>query len=278
MNFRSLLVHSLLIAMILITPATAQTATIKGSVFEDANANGKQDDPNDEPGIPNVSVVVTDVNKMKQTVVTDQNGMYQVVVPPGTRLKVNVDDTTLPPGYLQTAGYDPSKHSASLNTRLDGYCWPAPLGPTDCCANKKKKVKINKFLNLSGDPMSGAATIDHSTSMWESEPIRPPSVPSDGIRYDVFGKPGSGWLRDLMETPITIGFNGTKGGPSYQIDTQVSTKKWHIKKCGKYKVRVVHDLINNKTYVRFGAKCKDSFTYKKTPVTSFLCWELVVGT
>jgi hypothetical protein len=110
MNFRSLLFYAWIMVFLI---APTKGAVISGIVFDDADASGKQDDPNNEPGIPSVSIVIIDINKVRQTVMTDQNGFYQADVPPG-RVKVDVDDSTLPPGYLQTAGMDPLRHSVPV--------------------------------------------------------------------------------------------------------------------------------------------------------------------
>jgi hypothetical protein len=271
MNFRSLLIYAWIMVFLI---APTKGAVISGIVFDDADASGEQDDPNNEPGIPSVSVIIIDINKVRQTVTTDQNGFYQADVPPG-RVKVDVDDSTLPPGYLQTAGMDPSRHSVPVSSpRLDGYCWPN-TSPTQCCANKKKKVRISHFLNHIGDQMIGKATIDHPTSMWEGNLF---NLPSDGVRYDV-DTPGAGWLRDKMETSITVGFNGSIGSqPPFLFNTpDIPAKDWHIKKCGSYRVRIFMNYATGETKTKIDGKCTARVgSYYKA--TSYVCWEMVVST
>jgi len=196
--------------------------------------------------------------------------LYQVVVAGG--IQVDIDHTTLPPDKLQTAGFDPSRHNGGGGPILDGYCFP--VSPTDCCQLTKKKVKIGKFLNDSGDPMMGMATIDNFG--WVSQPLLPPTftVPSDGVSYSVTGFPGSNWLYNKMETMITVGFLGTKNSLSFLINVQIATNDWHIKTCGQYKVRIVYDLDNLKTYTKFNANCRPSLY----GATRSLCWELIVST
>lgn len=90
-----------------VTPPTpsSQTGKIKGVVYEDTNGNGVQDPG--EPGIRNVSVVITDSSGASQTVTTTRNGMYMATVPPGATV-TDIVESTLPPGYVQTGGEDPS--------------------------------------------------------------------------------------------------------------------------------------------------------------------------
>jgi hypothetical protein len=78
MNFRSLLFYAWITVFLI---ASTKGAMISGIVFDDADASGKQDDPNIEPGIPSISVIIIDINKVRQTVTTDQNGFYQADIP-----------------------------------------------------------------------------------------------------------------------------------------------------------------------------------------------------
>jgi hypothetical protein len=54
-------------------PTPTPTGKVKGTVFEDANNNGKQDPG--EPGISGVDVVITDSKGNKLTLTTDETGM-----------------------------------------------------------------------------------------------------------------------------------------------------------------------------------------------------------
>ena len=83
--------------------------TIEGVVYDDVNGNGVQDAG--EPGLGGVDVVVTDVNGDTQTVTTDADGNYTVSVPAGDTV-VDIDDTTLPDGAVQTEGTDPTTVTA----------------------------------------------------------------------------------------------------------------------------------------------------------------------
>jgi len=58
-------------------PTEVPSGKNKGTVFEDLNGNGTQEDG--EPGIKDVSVVVTDSTGVSQTVVTDSSGKYPLV-------------------------------------------------------------------------------------------------------------------------------------------------------------------------------------------------------
>ena len=81
-----------------------QVGTVSGHVFNDRNGNGAQDPG--EPNLPGVGVVVTDSNGTTRTVSTDASGDYSTTVPAG-QTEVNIDETTLPPGSVLTAGQDP---------------------------------------------------------------------------------------------------------------------------------------------------------------------------
>jgi hypothetical protein len=286
MRIHYLLIHALLLAVLLMTiaPATeAQTivdigegalptaGVFKGLVYEDNNGNGKQDDPISEPGIPGVDVVITDRSTGNaQTVITDDEGCYGIDAPVQVRIKVDVDDSMLPtPGYLQTDGYDPSNHNAPGGTR-DGYCWPA-TSPTQCCENDKKKVRIRRFLNRSGSSMRGVAMID---SVWASSFLTPNPLPSDGIRYLVSS---SGWLSGKMETSIAVGFMGLLGSTPSWIETPpIAAADWHIKKCGRYRVRIWLDLDNTMDVrTKFDASCRDGM-YSRSGATRWVCWEMQV--
>ena len=78
--------------------------TVTGTVFRDDDGNGVQNGA--EPGIPSVSVVITDALGVTRTVTTDANGVYTATnVPSGTAV-VDVVNATLPAGVVQTAGTD----------------------------------------------------------------------------------------------------------------------------------------------------------------------------
>ena len=95
---------------------------LTGHIFEDVNGNGTQD--SGEPDLNNISVVITDGIGVTQTVVTDANGNYTATVPFGNTI-VDVVDSTLPAGSVQTAGTDPSTTFVDPGTLTnagdDGY-------------------------------------------------------------------------------------------------------------------------------------------------------------
>ncbi|MCX6046749.1 MAG: hypothetical protein NT075_16720, partial [Chloroflexi bacterium] len=78
---------------------------VTGHIFEDTDGNGAQD--GGEPDLPNITVVITDSLGVTHTVTTDANGNYTTTVPVGLTI-ADVDETTLPAGYVQTGGSDPS--------------------------------------------------------------------------------------------------------------------------------------------------------------------------
>ena len=96
-------------------PPVQQTGTIAGVVYEDLDGDGVQDPG--EPGIPGVTVVITDINAVMMNVVTDANGNYAKVVPTDgiNPTNTNIDESTLPGGFNQTAGIDPSNIVVPVN-------------------------------------------------------------------------------------------------------------------------------------------------------------------
>ena len=111
------------------SPTAAPTPTlfgkVKGVVFWDKDGDGAQD-PN-EPGIPNVDVVVTDNTGSTQTITTDDEGMYMAMVPIGSA-EIDIVESTLPDEAVQTAGTDPTTVTVpegGTATDIDGYVLPS---------------------------------------------------------------------------------------------------------------------------------------------------------
>ncbi|PQJ13863.1 hypothetical protein BST94_16170 [Nonlabens xylanidelens] len=80
--------------------------TIEGLVYDDVNGNGTQDAG--EPGLSGVDVLITDEDGNAQTVTTDANGAYTAIVVAAGDATVDIDETTLPTGAVQTEGTDPT--------------------------------------------------------------------------------------------------------------------------------------------------------------------------
>ena len=89
-----------------------QTGTVSGHIYNDVNGNGVQDPG--EPGLPGVTVVVTDNQGTTHTVVTNPVGDYQTAVPIGTAT-AKVDESTLPSGSVRTGGSDPQTVTVTRN-------------------------------------------------------------------------------------------------------------------------------------------------------------------
>ena len=97
--------------------------TVVGTIFRDDDGDGVQD--LGEPGIPSVSVVITDALGVTRTVTTDANGVYTATnVPSGTAV-VDVVNSTLPAGYVDTTLADTSNVTVSPgmvnDAGKDGY-------------------------------------------------------------------------------------------------------------------------------------------------------------
>jgi hypothetical protein len=79
--------------------------TVSGRVYQDNDGDGSQGAG--EPGLAGVDVVITDSQAGVWTVTTDGNGDYGRALPAGST-SLDVDETTLPAGAVQTEGTDPT--------------------------------------------------------------------------------------------------------------------------------------------------------------------------
>jgi fimbrial isopeptide formation D2 family protein len=149
-------------ATLSVTIGAPTKGSVTGTVFRDDNGNGTQD-PN-EPGLPNVSLTVTN-GSFTQTVVTDSSGKYTAVgVPVGTAT-VDVVDSTLPAGLTQTAGTDPSTVTVvagqTADAGVDGYRPNPPVAVNDSAAtpvNTPVTIPV-----LGNDSASNPRTLDRSS-------------------------------------------------------------------------------------------------------------------
>ena len=78
---------------------------VEGLIYADFNANGTQDVG--EPGLEGVRVIIVNANDNGQTVLTNSDGIWTATVIEGNAIII-IDALTLPPGFLQTEGSDPS--------------------------------------------------------------------------------------------------------------------------------------------------------------------------
>ncbi|WP_019039558.1 gliding motility-associated C-terminal domain-containing protein [Psychroflexus tropicus] len=81
------------------------SGTLEGLVYADFNANGTQDV--EEPGLEAVRVIVVNSNGNGQTTLTNSDGLWSTQVIEGSA-NIIIDLTSLPAGFLQTEGTDPS--------------------------------------------------------------------------------------------------------------------------------------------------------------------------
>lgn len=82
-------------------------------------------EPN-KPGIPNVDVTITDNKGMVQIVTSNDSGLYMAIMPVGPAI-MDIINTTLPEGLLQTSGTDPTRLSipeGGTATDSDGFDLP----------------------------------------------------------------------------------------------------------------------------------------------------------
>ena len=137
----------------------------------DANNNGKQDPG--EQGIPNVDVVITDKNGDTQTVTTNSNGEYSATVPAGST-EINIVESTLPPGGVQTVGTDPTTvnvPAGGVATDLDGFYFPTDA-PTKSPTAKPSPAP-------SSSPSESPSDVTHSSTYPNSQ-----LVPLEGTIFD----------------------------------------------------------------------------------------------
>jgi uncharacterized repeat protein (TIGR01451 family)/fimbrial isopeptide formation D2 family protein len=76
---------------------------VVGHLFIDLDGDGVQDP--EEPNLPGITLIVTDSLGVPHSVTSDASGHYTITLPSGPAV-VDVDETTLPPSYYQTAGND----------------------------------------------------------------------------------------------------------------------------------------------------------------------------
>ncbi|MEL6986497.1 MAG: hypothetical protein AAGK97_01605, partial [Bacteroidota bacterium] len=98
--------------------------TVFGVVYYDSNNNGMQDP--DEPGLPNIDVIVLDDSGVPQTVMTDSLGNWTALVVPGmVEALVDTSDPDFPADVVQTEGDNPTTITAILgldnDMGKDGY-------------------------------------------------------------------------------------------------------------------------------------------------------------
>jgi uncharacterized repeat protein (TIGR01451 family) len=103
-------------------PTPLTLGVVYGHLFVDTDGNGAQGVG--EPNLSGVSVVITDSLGVTRTVVSDASGNYTATVPSGLTF-ADVVEATLPAGYVQTAGSDPSSVNAPAGSVTsigdDGY-------------------------------------------------------------------------------------------------------------------------------------------------------------
>ena len=101
--------------------------TVSGRVYLDSDGDGTQGAG--EPGLAGIDVVITDSQAGISTVTTDGNGDYGRALPAGST-SVDIDETTLPAGAVQTEGTDPTVVVVPAGggaADVDGYRVPGTL-------------------------------------------------------------------------------------------------------------------------------------------------------
>jgi len=106
------------------------TGKVCGTVYEDINGNGQQDD--NETGKAGIVVKIIDANSEKQTETTNDAGKYCFATVVEGSASIEVDVTTLPQDATLTAGKNPNSIDVEANIAnqagTDGYTLPTPVG------------------------------------------------------------------------------------------------------------------------------------------------------
>ena len=106
------------------------TGKVCGTVYEDINENGQQD--NNETGQAGIIVKLIDANGEEQTETTNDSGKYCFTTVVEGSASIEVDETTLPQDATLTAGENPNSIDVEANTAnqagTDGYTLPTPVG------------------------------------------------------------------------------------------------------------------------------------------------------
>jgi hypothetical protein len=158
------------------TVVIPEVGKLKGSVFEDKNANGLPD--TGELGIPGVDVVVIDSTGETFTLTTDENGMYMTNLAIGPA-STNIVKGTLPPGYTQTAGVDPTTvvvPAGGTAAGIDGYQFPEKPIMTS-------SPTPTRFTSLqTSEPLTSVPTLESVVPMGKLEGIVFQDSNRDGVQ------------------------------------------------------------------------------------------------
>ncbi len=136
-------------------PNENTTSSINGRVYFDANGNGTQDE--DEVGIAELSIFVTDALGSSQTIVTDVNGDFITEVIAGSIVyEIDESDPNFPVGAIQTEGVNPTTLFAVPNENTfagnNGYFVQAtPPEPANIISRWYLDVNGNGVLDA-GEP------------------------------------------------------------------------------------------------------------------------------
>jgi hypothetical protein len=110
-------------------PAPITDGNLTGTVFEDTNNNGIQD--NNETGVANIKIEIIDANGNILNTLTDTVGNYSVANIPEGLATITVDPNTLPPLATLTSGFNPNDVTIVPNTTndagSDGCIIPVPV-------------------------------------------------------------------------------------------------------------------------------------------------------
>ena len=126
------------------------TGSLVGTVYEDSNNNGSQD--NSEIGVANITITIMDANGKTLDVTTDNVGNYTINNLPEGATIVTVDEATLPSLATLTAGDNPSDITIIANIENDagndGYIFSVAVGNIHGQVLVSDKVYAGITLNI----------------------------------------------------------------------------------------------------------------------------------
>ena len=141
-----------------------------------------------------MTVVITDTFGVTQTLTTDGSGVYITTVPIGPAV-IDIDESTLPAGYVQTAGADPTTVTVPAGgtaSDIDGYFFPTNSPTSAPTAAPTSSPTGTPTATPTGSPTKaptpGTATDSPTVSPSASPSSSPSESPSEAPTSTPVGK------------------------------------------------------------------------------------------
>ncbi|RYD67285.1 MAG: hypothetical protein EOP83_03115, partial [Verrucomicrobiaceae bacterium] len=206
--------------------------SVTGTVYLDLNNNGSRDVG--EPGLPNVTVRVTDVNSAQRNVITDSEGIWVASVPAGSTTSLVLEtDPVFTAGYVRTEGAGISTVTAvsgsPTSVAITGYYFPGTLTGNLFDDENGNGVQDSGELGLPGVDVTitaanGVETVvtTNSTGQWTAPGIAPGNAVVTVDRGDL--PPGVVVTTGSDPTEVTVvpGVTTTVPGTAFFLPATVS--------------------------------------------------------